>query len=235
MIVYYYEENGKQLGPFTLEEMKSKRIKKTTLVWKDGLQNWVKAEELVEFKAVVVSVPPPLPNNNQLDIKNTFIKIKNNQLEKLKTINKSSKEKFDRTYKKQIGAPIFAILSMIFIGVFIWINDREGLIILKELIILSRLIGIIIVINIAENQNRNSTIWGILSVFFTYASLIIIGLLPKLKLEEDIYDNKVPARVEYLAIGVILLLLTLSIGWLVRDFFSNYSFCCSNALTCTYN
>ena len=37
---YFYAENEQQLGPFTVEELKSKRIKKSTLVWTDGMKNW---------------------------------------------------------------------------------------------------------------------------------------------------------------------------------------------------
>ncbi|MBK9555669.1 MAG: DUF4339 domain-containing protein [Bacteroidetes bacterium] len=41
---YYFSDNNQQLGPFTLDELKVKRLKKSTLVWTDGLQDWTTAD-----------------------------------------------------------------------------------------------------------------------------------------------------------------------------------------------
>lgn len=50
---YYYTIDGRRFGPFSLDEMKAKRknqeIGSDTLVWKDGLIDWVKADELSEL------------------------------------------------------------------------------------------------------------------------------------------------------------------------------------------
>jgi hypothetical protein len=35
---YYYSFNNQQQGPFTLDELKIKRLKKSILVWTDGLE-----------------------------------------------------------------------------------------------------------------------------------------------------------------------------------------------------
>ena len=34
---------------------------KETLVWKQGMENWIKAGEIAELQSVFGSIPPPLP------------------------------------------------------------------------------------------------------------------------------------------------------------------------------
>ncbi len=50
---YFYLENKKQLGPFTIEELKEKGIRKDTMVWYKGMAEWKKAEELPELKDIL--------------------------------------------------------------------------------------------------------------------------------------------------------------------------------------
>lgn len=58
----YYIASGKDhLGPFTLSQMKNKKLTPETLIWYEGLTQWTKAEDLEELKAnVPVTVSPPL-------------------------------------------------------------------------------------------------------------------------------------------------------------------------------
>ena len=50
---YYYNDNGKQAGPFSADEIKQKMaagiITPDTLVWKSGTPSWVAAKTLPEF------------------------------------------------------------------------------------------------------------------------------------------------------------------------------------------
>ena len=46
---YYYVDNDQQFGPFTVDELKSKRLKKSTLVWTDGMHGWVTADDIGEL------------------------------------------------------------------------------------------------------------------------------------------------------------------------------------------
>jgi len=50
MKYYYYEEDNKQLGPFTFDELKGKRLKRSTMVWTKGMLNWDRAENIEEVK-----------------------------------------------------------------------------------------------------------------------------------------------------------------------------------------
>jgi hypothetical protein len=61
---FFYSENGKPMGPFSLSEIQAKiaagLIKPDTLVWKAGTPSWVAAKELAEV-AVLFTAAPPTP------------------------------------------------------------------------------------------------------------------------------------------------------------------------------
>ncbi|WP_138992324.1 CD225/dispanin family protein [Larkinella sp. C7] len=67
---YYYLEGNQQLGPFTLEELRSKPLKPDTKVWTQGLPDWVAAQTVPEINEwlsrpqapPVYPVQPPTPN-----------------------------------------------------------------------------------------------------------------------------------------------------------------------------
>jgi membrane protease subunit (stomatin/prohibitin family) len=63
IVKYYVAIDGESKGPFKLEEIEKMIvdgvIKRDTLMWKKGLDNWTKAEELI--KEQFNQVPPPLP------------------------------------------------------------------------------------------------------------------------------------------------------------------------------
>ena len=61
---YYYADDDQQLGPFTLDELKTKRLKKSVLVWTDGMDEWSMADSVDELKDILVSEPPPLLKKN---------------------------------------------------------------------------------------------------------------------------------------------------------------------------
>jgi uncharacterized RDD family membrane protein YckC len=65
---FYIAENGQQIGPFTIEELKIKKIQRDTLVWTAGLADWTKAEKIPVLQNLLIASPPPLPKTS---IKNT--------------------------------------------------------------------------------------------------------------------------------------------------------------------
>lgn len=65
MSSYFYSENDEQLGPVTIEDLKTKNINRNTLVWKEGMENWQKASEVKELASLFASVPPPLPKKKK--------------------------------------------------------------------------------------------------------------------------------------------------------------------------
>lgn len=76
MSTWYFEELAEQKGPFTHEEIseyiKQGKVLRETLVWKAGTDNWVRADAVVELKALLdqymplVILPPPLPNSYKI-------------------------------------------------------------------------------------------------------------------------------------------------------------------------
>ena len=62
---YYVGRNGKEYGPFDRNAIaayvKKGAITRETLMWKEGMAAWQKAEQFDEFRALLGSVPPPLP------------------------------------------------------------------------------------------------------------------------------------------------------------------------------
>ena len=65
---FYIAEYGQQTGPFTIEELKTKKIQHDTLVWTAGLADWTKAENIPVLQNLLIASPPPLPKTG---IKNT--------------------------------------------------------------------------------------------------------------------------------------------------------------------
>ncbi|MBR5551304.1 MAG: DUF4339 domain-containing protein [Muribaculaceae bacterium] len=63
---YYIIENGLQIGPLTIEQLKFKNISPDTQVWCEGMSEWKKANEVDELKELfVTNTPPPPPFPSQ--------------------------------------------------------------------------------------------------------------------------------------------------------------------------
>lgn len=61
---WFVAVDGKQTGPFTLDQLKgkiSKELRRETLVWREGMANWEKAGEVETLKRLFGACPPPLP------------------------------------------------------------------------------------------------------------------------------------------------------------------------------
>ena len=57
---YYYADGSTPIGPITFEELIKSPINVETKVWKTGLPDWVKANELPELQSYIKACPPPL-------------------------------------------------------------------------------------------------------------------------------------------------------------------------------
>jgi len=56
----YFLHNGTEsIGPFDLEELKNKKLTRTTPVWFEGLENWKSVGEIEELRSLLAVVPPP--------------------------------------------------------------------------------------------------------------------------------------------------------------------------------
>tara|TARA_R110002051_G_scaffold324988_2_gene425024 strand:+ start:10753 stop:11877 length:1125 start_codon:yes stop_codon:yes gene_type:complete len=65
-IMYHYASNGTQMGPVNLDKLKelfaNRTINKDSLIWKQGMTNWMALQEIEELKVFLGgNTPPPLP------------------------------------------------------------------------------------------------------------------------------------------------------------------------------
>jgi Interferon-induced transmembrane protein/GYF domain 2 len=63
MSQFYYTDGKERFGPFSLEQLREKNITGETLVWKEGLPDWVPARNLSDLETLFSagdSFPPPL-------------------------------------------------------------------------------------------------------------------------------------------------------------------------------
>ena len=60
----YIHKDNLQQGPFTIEEIKEKNISRETLVWHEGAENWLPANQVEELKVLFKSIPPPIGTSN---------------------------------------------------------------------------------------------------------------------------------------------------------------------------
>lgn len=62
---YFYAVNGQQNGPVSLQRLvelfKQKHINDETLIWKQGMANWMAFNSIPEYKNMEGTIPPPLP------------------------------------------------------------------------------------------------------------------------------------------------------------------------------
>lgn len=58
--MYYLVENGQQTGPFSFEDLKTKKIEPETLIWFEGQEKWKKAKDLAEISPLLRQMPPPI-------------------------------------------------------------------------------------------------------------------------------------------------------------------------------
>jgi uncharacterized membrane protein YhaH (DUF805 family) len=62
MTKYFYIESGEQKGPVSIEALKGVGITGETLVWYDGLDDWVAAAEVEALKEMLEPIPPAIPS-----------------------------------------------------------------------------------------------------------------------------------------------------------------------------
>lgn len=57
---YYFAENGQQRGPFPPDQLAAQGLRPDTLVWAEGMAEWLRADEVTELGWVLMpKVPPP--------------------------------------------------------------------------------------------------------------------------------------------------------------------------------
>ena len=101
---YYYTDGNEKFGPFTLEELKGKKITRNTLVWYSDLLDWKRAGEIPELQELLSIGPPDIkPEVKEF----TEIKIKNVRTGKIENVSQKRYNEIIETY----GEKNFAILA----------------------------------------------------------------------------------------------------------------------------
>ncbi|WP_324718973.1 CD225/dispanin family protein [Salinimicrobium sp. HB62] len=59
MTQYYYSDGLEKHGPFSLEELKAKRLNRKTLVWHHPREKWIPASDYPELADTLSEDPPP--------------------------------------------------------------------------------------------------------------------------------------------------------------------------------
>lgn len=186
MIQYYYSDKTQPLGPFTFEELKTKRIRKSTLVWRKGLSDWTFAANLEELKDIIISEPPPLPKPPTKPSQPPII-IKPKPGPPIHPKGDYEKE-IDATF---VGVSLLIADFLILLKGPILIEDVSDHIraFLGIISLCLRIFVTFWVIDIAKRQNRNFNGWGWFAFLLPEPSLIIIGLLNKLPLTIEIDES----------------------------------------------
>jgi hypothetical protein len=55
---YFIHDGNIQQGPFTVDQLKEKSIRRDTPVWKKGLTDWTRAGDIIELKSLFENTPP---------------------------------------------------------------------------------------------------------------------------------------------------------------------------------
>ncbi len=66
---YYIVIGGSQEGPFSIEELKNKKISKSTLIWNETMEDWTEASKIDELSDLIGKTPPPIPKEPNKPLK----------------------------------------------------------------------------------------------------------------------------------------------------------------------
>lgn len=60
---YWYSDGNEKFGIYSLEELEKREIKPNYLVWREGIEQWIRADEFEETKSLFANLPPALPKS----------------------------------------------------------------------------------------------------------------------------------------------------------------------------
>jgi hypothetical protein len=130
---YFIVEEDEQKGPFSFNELKEMEISKTTLIWKEGFEDWTEAGKIEKLQSLLKITPPKLPKsegkkkkkdetlnvNLGLGKPKTIFQLREKELAKEKL--KVSVAKNTTFYFKRIL--ISFLILLIFISIYIYIDE----------------------------------------------------------------------------------------------------------------
>lgn len=116
---YFIHKEGRQLGPYSIEELKQINITRDTMVWYEGIEEWQEANSIKELTSLFKNQPPPFQGKTIPDDSNFQDDTSDSTDDDLNSTKKTS-------YKPLIiGLSIFAT---IFIGMFFYQkSEKDGI------------------------------------------------------------------------------------------------------------
>lgn len=150
----HYVKNNKQFGPIIISDLKLNEISKETLVWFEGLADWIPAGEVEELNNYFSKVPPPLPKDQ--------IKYST-----LTTIPSKRKHLY-----------LLVVMLILVFTNFYFLTTETQYDYMRLVYGASalRILVTILIVDAAKKQNRSSVEWGIYAFFFPVIVCLILGL-----------------------------------------------------------
>ena len=178
MVIYHVSEDGENSKELTVEELEKQGLKPETLVWKEGMDNWQLAKNILELKGYIRSIPPPLPKK----LSPINDKIGNNNRSPKRTsedTNQHKQPEIRTTYSREpsgIGiAGIIFFIGQIILLPFTSEITASGYILLLVVSIVLKIIIITWIVNVARSKMLKASTWGWAGFFFPAITMIILG------------------------------------------------------------
>ncbi|HHW80994.1 MAG TPA: DUF4339 domain-containing protein [Bacteroidales bacterium] len=61
---YFYSDGTNKFGPFSIDELREKNITEETLIWFQGLSEWLPARNFSELNDIFAPSPPPITRSS---------------------------------------------------------------------------------------------------------------------------------------------------------------------------
>ena len=148
---YFIELKGNKIGPLTIDDVRSHKISSTTLVWTEGMEDWVMAANLKELGDVIYVpkkevTPPPLPS-----------------------------ESLPSLLLAGVGFLIFNIIMLIAANG----NVSANPFLLAVISLIIRIYSSYLAVKKAKVLGKNTFNWGLFTFIFPVLGLLILGFTKK--------------------------------------------------------
>ena len=119
---YFIIVNDQQQGPFTIDELKLRAITADTLVWAEGMPEWVPAGQVDELKVILqdgtnntTTTPPPPPVGNTPQQPQQAQAAQNSQAEAMRQLLEIQAEERKRRFRRNRNIVIVVAIIVLFI------------------------------------------------------------------------------------------------------------------------
>ena len=162
---YHISLDSKNLGVFTLTQLKQHKVDPNALVWYDGIDNWKPVAEVEELKSYIKATPPPLPKSNKKKV----------------------------IYGK--GYFIFGLFCIITGGTLSYFGLVDKAFAASALItslfsIVFRIIVTAEIVRTAKEYKRSSGLWGVFAFLLPSTACLCFAFVKPLKKRKPLTDSK---------------------------------------------